>query len=420
LRGYLRLTGLIVVTGVVLSLAMPELVGVSGSLSEDVRLSSFVGVLAFGLTPLAGFRFLAEASQRGYLVNSLLLVQSVVQIGLCLTFAWAGWGLTGQALAGVLAALPANLVLCWDGWRRYPDLFRTGPVHTAPAPIQGELWKLNWPTLAHRLCGQLSLLTDNIFVSCIVGPALVAPFYVSQRLVFMAAAPTQILGSATWAALAELYHQQELPRLRHLLIELTRLLVIVQVATLLPAALFTRPFVALWIKPGLFAGDFVVGLAAFNYLVLALLSLWGWLFTGTGLIRRLLPSFIVSTAVNVVVSIGATFLMGLPGPLIGTAAGQVAVSLWWVALLLRKHFGLPLRPLAGAVLGPCLLALPYGAGLLWLRENLDLESWWRLAVAGAVATPGFLLLSWFVLLGPAQRRDWLGRLQPILGRPAKP
>lgn len=415
-RSYLLLTGLQIIAALVLGLAMPWLVACPPDLRSNLYLGCGLAILNLLWVPFSVFRPLAEADQRGYLVNALLLVQSVLIVGLSVLFAWMGWGVAGQFFALFLGGLPFTVGLVLDGWRRYPDFIR----YLRPIPEQQEhgrqLWSLNGPTLVHNLCGRLSLLIDNIVIARILGPAQVAPFYLSQRLVNLAFTPVMMIGNATWAGLAELHFRGNQGRLVQRLIELTRLTAVGGVALVVPTALLTRNFVGLWVGDDLYAGDAVVGLAAVVCFIQPLLSLWGWLFSGTAQVRLLLNSLIVATTVNFTVSLLATWQFGLAGPLLGSVCGLAGVSLWWLPLLLRLHFGVPLRLLFLAILGPILLAIPFGLGLQSLVHYWPPTSWLSLAILFPSSVLIYLLLAWLFVFDKAERAAWLNHLRQIWPR----
>jgi hypothetical protein len=142
--------------------------------------------------------------------------------------------------------------------------------------------------------------------------------------------------------------------------------------------------------------------------------LWGWLFSGTGRVRATLPVNLCHSAVNVTVSLLATWVLGLPGPLLGTFVAYTTVSLWWVAVLLRRDFGIPLRPLALAVVKPVLLAVPYALGLVLIASLWPPSGWVALMIALGGSALGFLGLTWLFLFGSAERTVWRARVASVL------
>jgi hypothetical protein len=143
-----------------------------------------------------------------------------------------------------------------------------------------------------------------------------------------------------------------------------------------------------------------------------------WPLASAGLVRAILPVITCSTVVNLAVSIAATAIVGLPGPLIGTAAASAALNWWWVLMLLNRHLGVPPRRLLAAAARAGVLAIVYGAGLLLVARSIPAYTsgsprWSRLLIDGqwiAVAACGYLVLSWFLAVPATDRAEWVGRL----------
>ncbi len=79
------------------------------------------------------------------------MFQSLLITGLALLLAWKGFGITGQFLAVLAGNIGFQVLMCWDGLRRYPDVFSAIKDHKAHIPIEKQLWQLNWSTFTLRL-----------------------------------------------------------------------------------------------------------------------------------------------------------------------------------------------------------------------------------------------------------------------------
>jgi O-antigen/teichoic acid export membrane protein len=411
-----RVSALALAVGLVLVVASPWLIPVAPDRVADLRLGFAISLVPLLLGPLAVCRSLVEAAQRSYLVHLLLLVQSLLTAGLSVLLAWLGYGLWGQFLAAALASLPMPLALAWDALRRTPGVRAALGSAKDRDTLRAEMRRLSWANLAQQVCGRLSMCSDNIIISALMGPASVVPFVVSQRLVSLAGGQATSFGTATWASLAELYGQGKIDLLNLRLIELTRVSVVLTAAVVIPTAAFTPVFVALWVGSDYYAGDAVPWITAANGILVAILSLWGWLFGGTGLVRKMLPVNLAQTAVNVIVSLAATERLGLVGPLMGTLVANVGVSLWWLPILLRDCFDTPLRPLAGAVLRPLCVAAPYAVALQALACAYPPPGWLSLAGALSGSALAYLSLAWFLVFDPRERCAWRERFGLVLSR----
>src|SRR6185503_11229486 len=201
-RLYARVVGVMIVVGLIITSMITHLIPVPAPLTGELRIASLIVVAGLLLLPLsAPFRIVLESDQRGYRVNNLLVVQSLATTALSLGFAYYGGGIAGQALAVLIASLPYHLRLLTYGRRRFPREMRDAAAATPAdaATARARLLSLNRPTFVLNLCGRVGLLSDNIVIAALLGPAAVVPFFATQRIAVMVQGQLQSLGNATWA-----------------------------------------------------------------------------------------------------------------------------------------------------------------------------------------------------------------------------
>jgi O-antigen/teichoic acid export membrane protein len=424
MRVYLGAALLMLTAGAGLALVIVRLVPVSSWAAHDLRDGCWVGLLAVLMVPLSPFRALAEADQKSYLINCLLIVQTLVVTGLGLVLAWAGWGIRGQFLAASLGLYPFLLLLMRDGLRRYsgshfasekdgqsPNLSEAKPKLSA---VRREIWKKNWPSLIMNACGRIGLFTDNLLIAYFLGPAVVASFYLTQRTCVLAQSQLLGIGSAGWAGLVQLAYKGQIATFHRRLIELTGLVTVLGIAVLVPLAAFNWAFVSLWVGPRCFAGEWITYLAAVNSLLLSIYSLWGLVLSGAGHVARVLPGTVASAIINIVVSILGTILLGPPGPLVGTLTALVVVNSWYFPMLLKRLFQVPIRPLCIAVAVPALMGLPYAFVVRWLAHAHPAQGWILLGLEMAGSVLVYLALAWVAIFSSHQRSLWIFRFEMFL------
>ena len=414
LRAYLGAAVFMLIGGLGLAAAITRLVPVSAANAPDLRRGSMVLLFGLAFVPLSPFRALAEARQRGYRINALLVLQSLLITGLALVLARAGWGITGQCLAVVIAGVAFRFAVMAQTVRDCPGILATS-IGLAPATAAWRgLWNLNWPTLIFNVCGRVSLLTDNIIVAGLLGPAMVVPFFLTQRLATLAQRELQGIGNASWAALAELYSRGELATFNQRLLELTMLVTVVGTAVLVPLAAGNRHFITLWVGPARYGGDSVTMLASINALLLAVFSLWGWSVSGTGQIGKMVGAMVAQTIINFTCSILLTRSLGVIGPLLGTLFSFLAVSMWYLPLLLRRLFGISLKELVGAVALPLGLGLPYALMVWCLAGGGGPTGMLEMTVQIAALALVYLASCWLMVLKHPDRMRWANRMRMTL------
>ncbi len=413
IRVYIKIMAVMIIMAVVLGMFITHLVPVKGVLVGELQKGYWLGLLPVFLLPLTPFRFLADASQRSYFINLALMFQSLLITGTALILAWAGWGIIGQYAASVLGYISFQLLVCWDGLRRYADIFTALKDRKSQLAIEKQLWQLNWPTLALNFSGQLSLFTDNIIISYNLSPAAVVPFFMTQRLAVIAQSQIQGIGNATWAALAELYVQGERQKFNAYLIELTKLVAVIGLALMIAIAAYNPYFIKLWVGQERFGGEEVSLLAACNGFLLGILSLWGWCFSATGMQATIVLTAMLAAAVNFIVSIICTHFFGSVGPLLGTFVAFITISFWQLPLLLRKVFGTPLKQLFFAVVKPLTIGIPYAFIIWYAARNHTPWGWLGLAAEMAASAILYLVMAWLLVLEQSERKVWNDRLRML-------
>jgi O-antigen/teichoic acid export membrane protein len=262
----------------------------------------------------------------------------------------------------------------------------------------------------------VGLLSDNLIIAKILGAAMVTPFFVTQRLITIAVAQVRGISNASWAALTELHVTGEREVFTARVLELTSLVVVLGLATLVPIAAFNHAFIRLWVGEQTYAGQAVTILAAVNGLVASVLSVWIWLFDGTGQAARLVPMALIGAALNVAASIVCTKLFQLPGPLIGTTLAYAGVQMIWLPLLVRATFGIPITRLLTSITAPLAIAIPVAALCAWISIQFPPRTWLTLALAMATAALAYLALAWITLLSERQKSLWINRVRLALPR----
>jgi O-antigen/teichoic acid export membrane protein len=429
IRVYLKLLPLMLAAGAAMTWLIPNLVPLGAAATQDLKGGCWFALLTFLAVPMSPFRALAEAGQRSYLINGLLILQALVATGLGLLLAWMGWGITGQCLALSLGSVVFLTFLARDGLGRYPSnqnaqgdptQLRTLTPIAGAAPeqpgstaqeIRRQVRKLNGPSLLQYLCGRIGLYTDNTLIAFFWGPAQVVPFFLTQRMAFLAQTQLQGIGNSSWAGLVELAMKGPPGVFQRRLIELSSLVMILGTAVMTSLAAFNRPFVSLWVGPQGYGGDGVAILAAANGILLALFSLWGLVLCGAGHVSRVVPGVVAATSVNITASVIGTIAVGLPGPLLGTFLSFLLVNTWFYPMLLRQHFQVELPKLLRAVVSPVLVGLPYTFLIWWIARIHPPQNWMTLAFEAGCSALMYLVLAWVTILKSEERAEWIGRLR---------
>jgi O-antigen/teichoic acid export membrane protein len=414
MRSFLRVAGLAAATGLLITLFIGRLVPVSPELLNDLRTGCLIGVMGLLLYPLAPFRQLADAGQRGYAVSLIGLAQSLTFTLMAVLLAWKGFGITGQFAAYLAGQLLFFTLITHYGTHRHPGVLAAAIAGPRNAEARAAIRKLNLPSLLFDLSSRAGLLTDNIVIALVLGPAAVVPLFLTQRLTSLAQGQLQSVGGASWAALGQLHALGRHDVFNARLVELTRLVAALATIVLIPIAAYNHIFIGLWIGESNYGGPVVTAFATVNAFLLALVSLWGYCFSGTGQVALLVPAMIAGSVLNVALSVTGALVFGVAGPLMGTCIALAATTLWYLPVLLQRHFGADLGSLVRAVVLPLLWAAAPAAVIVFVAKHYPPASWLALGVQGAAS--GMLLLSvwWFGELRAEERAHYAGRVRMAL------
>lgn len=414
IRAYLKVLAGMAATGIVLLWMVPTILSVQGAIALELQIGFSIGLLSVIFIPLGAFQLLIDASQRSYVKNILLVIQSILVTGLSLCFAWLNFGIPGQFLSIFIGTALFNLAITWDGTRRYPQVW-SAIVHPSDSELlEQQLWKLNIPNLVVHLSGRVGLMTDTIIVSYFLGPSMVVPFVITQRLASLAQGQLQGISMSTWAVLAEFDARKSYAEFNHHLINLTRLSVVLGLTILIPIAAYNVHFITLWMGAERFGGWGVTLLVACNSLMRGVMYLCEWCFTGTGNFARIVPFAVVGAIVNLGVSLVATHYLGIVGPLLGTFASLVFVSSWWMPKLLHKSFGTSPRQLIYEVTRPLAIGIPYGAIVIWIAVHHKPWGWLGLMSEMTCVAFVFLILMWNLVLTLDEQTQWKHRITMLV------
>ncbi|TWT34631.1 oligosaccharide flippase family protein [Blastopirellula retiformator] len=414
---YYRLSVVLFIAVLVLAAAIPYLVIVSPEYIWDLRL----GVLSFlplaFITPLALYLYFADSRQHGYLINFGLTFQLLLITALSLTFAYFDYGIVGQCLAFTIG----HMVLPIAIWRTFRRKLQETSCTSVSNPesrelVRSKLRELNTASMLMQFSGKLGMESDRILVGFLLGATAIVPFFATQRLLQVAQHQVLMLGSSSWAALAELHHQGERLRFNQRLIELTSFTAVLALAFCISIGVFSHEFVALWVGEEQFAGWSVVVAAATIAFFQPVVAQWKWAFAATGKTPLLVRMSLTWLVVNVTLSISLTYSFGLAGPLIGTAVANTFVYFLGLPFLLKSEFQTPHDAIVWAAAKPLLLGIPYAAIIWWLAQFRPDPGWIELAVSMAATASLYLLACWFLIWDAEIREIWRSRLRGLIIR----
>ena len=418
LRRYLGVVAISVTIGGIGVAVAPLLIPVLPDAVSDLRWG-----FAFGILPLVFQVFMvaranAEAAQRSYVVQAAMAAQTLLNYPLTLAAAYLQTGMAGQMAALVPGVLLFYFILMLDSHKRHPGMLRRSLTLAVPLDVKKGFASLNLPQFGLNVCNRINFFTDNIIVSLALGPAMVLPLVLTQRLMGVVHQQVLAVGSASWSGLAELQARGERDVFNDRLVELTKIIIILGGGAVATVFAYNQAFLDLWVGGSFYSGDLITGLSGLNAMLMGTMSLWSWAFVGAGRARVMLPMTAIEAVINLALSIWLVNKIGLAGPVVATATALVGVQMIWLPLQMKREFGTSRRQIAWAVASGFGATLAYAAALRTWTKTHPPTGWIHLGFEMALASALFLGLAYALLLNAKEKRLITERLTKLFNRTA--
>ena len=337
----LRLYGVAAVVIIVLGLAatpvLGSLVRFDPSLIAATRKAWLIGLIGLPFIVLTPMRILMEVDQKGYLLTFALLGQSLLTVGLSVALAVSGWGVVGVSAATLCGQVAYYAWMTGYVARAYPEMSRAA---LAARPTR-EDWRgvlaLSGPTLVAMASDQVGVLSDSLVLTGVLGPQAATTLFVTQRLPTLAKLILAAIGAAVWPSLVQLHARGERDLFNRRLVELTRLVVLLGVAGLVPVVAYNGDFVARWMGPGYDGGPAIAAASALDAVLLTLVTLFSIPFVTTGRVAMVAWPAAASAVLNLGASVLFSKWFGPIGPLLGTMLSTLCVGAWYLPWRLRAR-----------------------------------------------------------------------------------
>ena len=413
-KSYLIGMLLAILIGLVFTGFITHFIPVSHQSRLDLKIGSLIfsiGLINIWFGPT---RTICESLQRSFLLNLLLIVQS-----LCITFTtmffciqFPLWGISAQALSVIFWVSFFNVVLKFVVARLHPDISNSTTQDSEiaqPNDSQNKLFRNSRDSFILMLAGRASLQSNSIVLGLFAGQSDVTKLYATQRLFDVVQSQLFAVGSASWAALAEIYHQNQLDLFRTRVTQLVRLILVMAFATVIPVVCFNENFIALWVGSERYGGQQLSILLAGNTFALAFTVFSTWCLTGTGHLNSIVRMTICTTILDVLSTLGFTWAFGLIGPVLGSFFAFYFCAIPWHVRLLRSQFQITSPDLLKAVSAPFLLAIPYTLLILVLKKQVPIDGWIYLAIAMVGPVTSYLITASLFVLNREDRQVLLKR-----------
>jgi len=403
------MAGILVVGGGLTALS-PWFIQVEELHRRAVMVGMGLMVLNFGLASLVTLpTAVLWGMNLGYRAVPLRLLNAALPAALGAFAVLAGFGLPGVAAAQV----GASLVLGLSTWVLARRLL---PWFGAERPRPGEtrsllgvsLWLLAWMVVRKGLTN-----TDILVIGIVLSPAMVTPYTLTRFLFNAFLGPIQAVLSGALPGVGDLVGQKLWERVAAVRAQGQALAWLAACTCGVVTVLLNRPFLALWVGPGRYAGDAVnLGLvvAGIQYISLrfdgnvidSTLDLKSKVLFGAG-----------TAAVSLALGALLTYVWGVVGMVVALSAGRLFLAVRYAHIL---HAKTGTRRGVVAALRPVVVTAALLATAWWLSTVWRPPSWPTLILTGALSGPTAAGLFWLLGVAPEQRRSLQQRIVALLRR----
>lgn len=403
LRKYLNILLIILLAGALLFPFQHLLYKDSSIISFQSNTAYLILLLTFIFLPWNVLKAELETSQKIYHIHLSILISAVITTSLSIILSYYSYGLIGLAFAQLIGVFAANVYISIIQWNSSKKLLH----NVSPAKLSDEIQKnssiFQKANFLNELSGKVCLFSDQILISIIMGAKNVVPYFITQRLIFMALSQLQSIPQSSWASLGDKFHKTEEDLFKRNVLLLTKFVSLLSCTTLLPIFILNKEFITKWVGLHHFGGELLTGLTCLNAYLLALFSVWGWTFAAASTSNTLTKMMWTQAIVNLLASLYFTKTFGLTGPAIGTLIACVLVPLIQIPLLMRSTFKFSIRELTRQWLPPLILGLIFLPVFYWSKSLISFNDWGRIILGLSGMAILYLASAYFSILNMEER-----------------
>lgn len=351
------------------------------------------------------------AHHRQTLVSVPLFAVNLLTTGLTLLLLANGVGLWTFVYANLFQFFGNGIVQVYLLYRYYPSISIS--VKHFDRELTHSMLGYGFFLFLQGLATQVILYTDRLVIGKVLSLGLVAVFSLTVRIPEVGMNLLSRVTENALPAVAEIVVHEGPARARHYFHRMMLLIVVMSVAAFWIMLALDERFINLWVGPDFFAGQQILVLALIIMVQQTITRTGVFFLNAKGIARPISFAALVEAGLNLMLSIGLGYAMGMKGILLGTILAALLTSVWYIPFLLRKHLGISLTDsLVRPIVGPSLGVSAVGAGLYLLVQVLNdvpfFNHWFWFLPIGAVISLIMGAFVWLVYL-----RGPLGEYVPV-------
>ena len=292
--------------------------GFTASLILAISVNSFAQYY-FGVVD----RILLNADQRAYVQHISQIAALIINTVCCVVLIYLGASIQLVKLLSSLVFMARPIVVREYIKRQYPINWKI--------QIEGEPIQQKWHGAAQHFTAFILDGTDNIVLTVLSTLENVSIYSVYHMVIFSIRQLYQSAISSLHAIIGELWAKQDMEKLHDVYEKVEKTLHLIVVFLFSCTGMLIIPFVQVYTK-GITDANYVqpvfAGLIVTAHACSCLKSVYNMPILGAGHYRQTYSCHIVSTVLNVVISIVGTWLAGLIGVAVGTLIAMAYQMIW--------------------------------------------------------------------------------------------
>ena len=341
------------------------------------------------------------AHHRQALITTPSVVVSILSVAATVWLLSLGYGLWSFVYVN-LATSALNLLISVTLSRIYYPALSVGWRHFDVERLK-SLYAFGLFMFLSGLATQVILATDRIVIGKVVSLAAVGMFSITVRIPEVCQTLLSHVTFHASPALAEIVNRGDEEQVKKTYYRLAILTITLSVVAFWVIIIMSEWFITLWVGKSYFAGQSVLILALVIMLQQTLTRTGTFFLNAKGIARPISLMSVVEAVLNLSISIGLGYLLGLSGILLGTVIATGLTSGWFIPQLLRKHLGVSANQYwLKSFLKPLVYLSVIGLGLYSVVSHYymagSLQGWLSFILTGVVV--GVLLMgaAWVLFL----------------------
>ncbi|MBS1817923.1 MAG: oligosaccharide flippase family protein [Acidobacteria bacterium] len=393
--------------------------------ADIVRAQQLLGIMGVRIAvgfPMTVFGAVTTARQRFALNNMVALVVSVANAVATVLVLVNGGGLVPLVSATTAVGLASYGAYAWTARRAFPEMRIRRSLFDRT--IVRDVTAFSIYLFLIDVAIQIGFNLDNIVVGGVLGTTAVGIYAVALRLADYQRQLCVQFNSLLFPVVVRLGAASQREALRGLLIEGTRIALVLVGGVTVCLIGFGEPLVRTWMGPGFEAAVVPLYVLALTGIVLVGQGPLGNLLLGTGKHRLVAFTALAEALANLALSVVLIRLVGLVGVAIGTAVPILIANLGVLLPVACREAGVkPGALLRQVALPPLIAAMPAAATCAALRMLMPPDHLVGVVAEGALV--GVVYLVGLVTIGfdaatRARYRSFLLRLRPQRAGAPKP